>query len=94
MTQLASSTPRVYVVVVNWNRPADTVACINSLLAQEGVSPKVIVVDNGSTDDSVSIIRGKFPQVEVIASPTNLKFARGCNLGMAWRLCFYTPVLI
>jgi GT2 family glycosyltransferase len=82
MTQLVSSPPRVYAVVVNWNRPADTVACINSLLTQVGVSFEVIVVDNGSTDDSVFIIREKFPQVELIASPTNLKFARGYNLGM------------
>jgi GT2 family glycosyltransferase len=82
MNQQGSSTPRVFAVVVNWNKPADTVACINSLLTQEGVLPKVIVVDNGSTDDSVSVIRNKFPQVELIASPTNLKFARGYNLGM------------
>jgi GT2 family glycosyltransferase len=73
---------QIYAVVVNWNRPADTVACIDSLLAQASITPKVIVVDNGSTDDSVSIIREKFPQVELIASPTNLKFAGGYNLGI------------
>ncbi len=82
MAQSASPTPRVYAVVVNWNRPADTVACIESLLTQEGISPEIIVVDNGSIDDSVSIFRRKFPQVGLIASPTNLKFGRGYNLGM------------
>jgi len=72
----------VYAVTVNWNRPEDTCACVESLLSQERAIAKIVIVDNGSTDDSVSILRSKFPQIELIASPTNLKFGGGFNLGM------------
>jgi GT2 family glycosyltransferase len=41
-----------------------------------------MVVDNGSTDDSVSRIREKFPWVEVIQTGSNLGFPSGCNVGL------------
>jgi GT2 family glycosyltransferase len=42
----------------------------------------VIVVDNGSTDDSVERIRRAAPKVEVIEAKANLGFAGGCNVGI------------
>lgn len=43
---------------------------------------RVIVVDNGSPDDSAAIVRELLPQADVITSRSNLGFAAGCNL--AW----------
>lgn len=55
-------------------------------LAIESLGPlgsaKVVVVDNGSEDDSVAIVRGRFPGVELIALPENIGFGRALNLAV------------
>ena len=56
--------------------------CLASLMAQNYPSLRVIVVDNGSTDDSVARIRATFPVVLVLESGKNLGFAGGCNAGI------------
>jgi len=61
---------------------ADTLACVASLMAQNYPSLRVIVVDNGSTDDSVVRIRAAFPMVLVVEAGKNLGFAGGCNVGI------------
>lgn len=43
---------------------------------------EVIVVDNASSDDSVTMVKKKFPEVRVILSPDNGGFAKGNNLGI------------
>jgi GT2 family glycosyltransferase len=83
LTTLAeNSTAIVSCVVVNWNGVADTVACVASLMAQNYPLLRVIVVDNGSTDDSVARIRAAFPAVLVLEAGKNLGFAGGCNVGI------------
>lgn len=74
--------PRVGVVVLNWNSPQMTCECLHSLLATTGACFRIIVVDNGSQDNSVGILREFFPKVEVIANTRNLGFAGGCNVGI------------
>jgi len=76
------SKDQVTVVIVNWNRYEDTCACIESLIKQEGIKTDLIVVDNGSTDHSETLLRNKYPQVEIIRSDENLGFAGGFNLGI------------
>ena len=49
--------PRMAVILVNWNRAADTIECIESLLAS-AMPVRIIVVDNGSADGSVAAIAG------------------------------------
>ncbi len=55
------------------------VPCIQSLLAQTHENCKVVVFDNDSGDETVSIITDKFPDVEIIESNKNIGFARGHN---------------
>jgi GT2 family glycosyltransferase len=76
------SAPSVFCIVVNWNGVADTMACLATLMQQEYSALRVIVVDNGSSDDSVKRIRGEFPTVCVIEAGGNLGFARGTNVGI------------
>jgi hypothetical protein len=73
---------KVIVVTVNWNRYGDTCACLDSLIAQEGVQVDLIVVDNGSTDNSETRLREKYPQLRICKSEKNLGFAGGFNLGI------------
>ncbi len=73
---------RVAVVVLNWNGWRDTLTCLESLAALDDVEHDVIVVDNGSLDDSVERIRGAHPGVTVLETGENLGFAGGCNVGI------------
>jgi N-acetylglucosaminyl-diphospho-decaprenol L-rhamnosyltransferase len=52
-------------------------SCI--LAASSGVSSQTIVVDNRSTDDTVSIIKKDYPWVELIENPSNVGFGRANN---------------
>jgi len=69
-------------IVVNWNRKVDTLSCLSSLSAAEGIGG-VIVVDNGSKDGSVVAIHQQFPTVTVLEIERNLGYAAGSNLGAA-----------
>jgi GT2 family glycosyltransferase len=46
----------VYVVILNWNGWQDTVCCLNSLLHSDYINIKIIVCDNGSSDNSINEI--------------------------------------
>lgn len=73
----------LYVIVVNWNLPDDTIACVKSLLAAGAAAGHVIVVDNGSAGDSVARIQAACGDaVWLLPSPTNLGFAGGNNLAI------------
>lgn len=75
--------PTAYVVILNWNGKEDTVQCVRSILAQRGCDVKIIIVDNGSTDDSVSAFEEEWGhKVTIIDHPTNVGFAAGMNLGI------------
>ena len=70
------------IVIVNWNGWQDTLACIQSCKAQEYPDFRIIVVDNGSADDSLGRIRDAFPEVRLIGTGANLGFAGGNNVGI------------
>jgi len=80
------SLPKVIVVVLNWNNYTDTASCLSSLRQLHYDNCEVVVVDNGSTDDSASQIRNAFPEVSVIETNSNLGFAAGCNVGIRYAL--------
>ena len=70
------------VVIVSYRSRELLRACLDSLRRHPPAGPlKVIVVDNGSGDGTAEMIRGQYPEVELIASPTNLGFAAATNLG-------------
>lgn len=72
--------PKVSVTIPNWNGADDLRPCIQSILKQT-VKARIIVVDNGSVDDSINIIRSEFPTVELIEHTTNKGYAGGVNPG-------------
>lgn len=74
--------PNVAIVVLNWNGADDTLACLDSLAALTYPNFEVVVMDNGSTDDSASLIRMSFPKIRLIETGANLGFAEGNNVGI------------
>jgi GT2 family glycosyltransferase len=73
--------PSVSCVLVNWNGWQDTIECLHSLSRQRHPNLHVIVVDNGSTNDSASRIREAHPWVTLVETGSNLGFPGGCNVG-------------
>jgi N-acetylglucosaminyl-diphospho-decaprenol L-rhamnosyltransferase len=73
------------VIIVTHNTWQLTRDCLQSVLtdcAQLDGPAEIIVVDNASTDDSATLVRGQFPQVRLIVNESNLGFSRGNNLGL------------
>ncbi|MES1181006.1 MAG: glycosyltransferase family 2 protein [Verrucomicrobiota bacterium] len=78
----ASEEVVITVVLVSRNTCALTCAAIKSVFeSQDGFKKEVVVVDNGSTDDTAATVARDFPQVKFIGSKANLGFAGGNNLG-------------
>src|SRR5438067_1143632 len=74
--------PLVAAVVLNWNLPAETGQCLRHLLASAYPKLQVVVVDNGSSDNSARIIAAEFPSVDLISLPDNRGYAGGNNVGI------------
>lgn len=70
------------VVIVNWNRPVDTIECIQSLLECSVPASQVLVIDNGSIDNSVIQIKNACPGIEIRRLLENKGFAGGYNFGI------------
>ena len=73
--------PLVSIIIVNWNSKENLEECLESLFKISYKTYEVIMVDNGSTDDSVEFVKNNFPKVVIVRSKTNLGFAGGNNLG-------------
>lgn len=68
--------PLVSVVLLNWNHIDDTLACLDSLRKQTYRHFEIIVVDNGSIDNSKSILRD-IPDIVFVDNPKNRGFTGG-----------------
>jgi GT2 family glycosyltransferase len=75
------SRPSVGIVLVNYNGWQDTISCIESLDDLEYDRTDIVVVDNGSTDESVAMLRKYRPDTELFETKCNLGFGGGCNVG-------------
>jgi GT2 family glycosyltransferase len=67
------------VIVVTFNSARDIRPCINSILTNGAVP---VIVDNGSTDDTLGILAREFPQVRVLLNADN-GYSRAANIGFA-----------
>jgi len=72
----------VSIIIVNWNAKKYLKECIESLLSQSFTDYEIILVDNASSDDSVSFVKEHFPQVKIIQNNDNVGFAEGNNIGI------------
>lgn len=74
--------PRISVVVPNWNGEKLLAVSLPSIDQQTFTDFEVIVVDNGSKDNTVSYIKASFPHFRVIELPKNFGFAKAVNVGI------------
>lgn len=77
-----SPAPPVTIVILNWNNAADTLDCLASVYELDYPNYRVLVVDNGSTDDSVAQLRARYPQLDMLETGANLGYAEGNNIGI------------
>ncbi len=75
--------PFLSLVILTYNTRDLVVRCLERLYEQAfSWGWQVIVVDNGSTDDTIAVLSEKFPSATLIRSEKNLGFAGGMNLGL------------
>lgn len=74
--------PFVSIVIANWNGQRYLKKCLDSLVKQTYREFEIIVVDNGSRDESVAGIMENFPAVRLILNRQNLGFAVANNQGI------------
>jgi GT2 family glycosyltransferase len=72
--------PRIAIVILNWNGVQLLRQFLPSVIefSTTGLT-EIIVADNGSTDESLSVIESEFPEVKILDLKQNYGFARGYN---------------
>lgn len=78
--------PLVSVVIVTWNSEKDILPCIRSIRNQDYTNINIIVVDNASSDNTVTLIKNIFPEVEVLAQTENLFLTGANNIGIEYAI--------
>ncbi len=83
-------TKKVFIIILNWNGAKDTIDCLKSLENLDYPDFEILVVDNGSTDDSVLKIKSQISnlknKVVLIENKENLGFPAGNNIGIEYAL--------
>lgn len=81
--QSSTGTPQIAVVALCWNGRALLEQFVPQWIATTPEVAELIVVDNGSTDDSVAYLRAQYPQVRLICFDDNYGFAEGYNRALS-----------
>lgn len=74
-----NNSPSVAIVILNWNGKQYLEKFLPSVLSTDYNNFRVIIADNGSTDDSITFLKHTYPNVEVIVLEKNYGFAGGYN---------------
>ena len=80
------------VVIPNYNGIKYIDGCLRSLY-KGSVQPEIILVDNGSTDGSLSLVKEKYPLVKVIEFAENTGFSKAVNAGIRMARTEYVLLL-
>lgn len=79
---MRATEPKIEVIIPNWNGWKMLLHCLQSLEKQTFQDFAVIVIDNGSTDDSVHLLHEHYPFVKVVAFQENTGFSVAVNAGI------------
>jgi len=75
--------PLVCVIVLNYNGRDHLDYCLPSLLATNYSNYQILLVDNASSDGSKEMVAAMHPEISIVASPRNVGWSGGNNLGIA-----------
>lgn len=84
LSKIYQQDQRVCLSVLGYNNIHDTIECLESIKQLDGGPYTILFVDNGSEDNSSEIVRGHFPDVNILKLSTNLGFSVGTNRGLEW----------
>ena len=85
---------QVAVIILNWNGAELLRRYLPTVIAgTDAVIADIFVADNGSTDDSVQVLREEFPGIKVLKFANNYGFAEGYNLAIGQTMYPYTVLL-
>jgi len=73
---------KVSIIILTWNGVRHISDCLESVQKSTYPNYEIIVVDNGSKDGTLELIRNNFPNVKLISNSKNLGFAGGNNIGI------------
>jgi len=79
-------TKKVTAIVLNWCGETVSRECLQSLRESDYPSLTILLVDNGSHDQSGERLRETFPDVSYLQTGSNLGYAGGNNRGIQWAL--------
>jgi len=85
--------PLVSIIVLNWNGKKWLAKCLPTLVKIKYKPLEIIVVNNGSTDDSAHFLKTKFPEIKVIEIKKNAGYARANNIGVKKALGKYVLLM-
>src|SRR5437763_639480 len=68
-------------VVVNWGTADLTIRCVRALMEDGVPARRIVVVDNGSEDNSYSRLQLAFPECPTLRIEKNVGYARAANAG-------------
>lgn len=74
---------RILAIIVTYNSAEWVDRCLGSLY-ESTVRPDVMVIDNASSDNTVELVRGDFPEVRLLANSENLGFGAANNIGLRY----------
>lgn len=75
--------PLVSILIVTWNRKTELRRCIDSVLVQTYVSKEIVIVDNGSSDGTATMVSTEYPEAKLIRVHRNMGCPTGRNIGFA-----------
>jgi N-acetylglucosaminyl-diphospho-decaprenol L-rhamnosyltransferase len=76
-----TETDSITVIIINYNTCEELQGCLGSIKLEE--AGEVIVVDNNSSDDSVAMVKSKYPWVTLLANKTNVGYGAAANQAIA-----------
>lgn len=81
---------KVGIVIVNYNGEKYQNDCVKSLYEMKNQDFEIIVVDSGSNDNSIQLLRNFYPQVHVLEQGENIGVAAGNNVGIEYSISLGT----